>query len=103
MNLKDGKIWNFWVQNAGSRECGEVLVVKGSFKWQDIQQGQNIPEKAIYSGWDGNGDKVWVGKNRAGEPGKINVADNNAAQPKMHKLWCSSAGSSTEAHILVLQ
>ena len=91
VNLKDGKIWNFWSQNYYSRQESEVLVVNGKCKWKEINQGDLIPENAVYVGYDYKLHKVWVGKDiTTDEPGKITCLDSNDKEPKMCKLWCHS-------------
>ena len=91
VNLKDGKIWNFWSQNYNSRQESEVLVVNGKCIWKEINQGDLIPENAVHVGYDYNLHKVWVGKDiTTDEPGKITCIDSDDEKPKMCKLWCHS-------------
>lgn len=103
VNLKNNKINSFWVQAKGNRSCGEVLITNGNVKWVEIKRGDYIPDNAIYSGIDQSSDKVWVGRSISGEPGKINCHDNTAIKPKMYNLWCHHSGSSSKAHILVIE
>lgn len=102
VNLDNSKVYNFWVQNEGSRDCGEVLATNGNVNWVDIKRNELIPRNAVYSGKDRSGDKVWVGRNRGGEAGKINCHDNNASNPKMWNIWCHAGGSSSNAQILTI-
>ena len=103
VNLDKGKIWNFWVQNMGSSQSGQILVSDYKEKWVIIKTGETIPKNAIYSGRDENNDRVWVGKSLNNEPGKITCKDNNADELKMANLWCHSSWSSHQtAHILTV-
>ena len=71
VNLKDGKIWNFWSEKYDSRQESEVLISYGKCIWQEINYGDLIPENAVYGGYDYNHHKVWVGKDiTTDEPGK---------------------------------
>lgn len=92
VNLKDGKIWNFWSQAyRDSREESEVLISYGNCVWKEINNGDLIPDNAVYGGYDYNTDKVWVGKDiTTDEPGKITCLDSNASDLKMCRLWCHS-------------
>ena len=81
VNLTNKKINNFWVQAMGSQTCGEVLTTNNIYKWITIVRGDKIPDNAVYSGTDQNGDKVWVGRSASGEPGKINCKDNSSTTP----------------------
>ena len=103
VNLSNKKIYNFWVQAIGSQKCGEVLVTNNIYKWVDIVRGDKIPDNAVYSGTDQNGDKVWVGRSVSGESGKINCNDNSSNLPLMHNLWYNKNSSDTKAHILIIQ
>ena len=103
VNLDKGKIWNYWVQNMGSSQSGQILVSDYKEKWVIIKTGETIPKNAIYSGKDENNDRVWVGKSLNNEPGKITCNNNNADERKMANLWChSSWGSHQTAHILTV-
>ena len=103
VNLEKGKIWNYWVQNMGSSQSGQILVSDYKEKWVIIKTGETIPKNAIYSGRDENNDRVWVGKSLNNEPGKITCKDNKADEPKMANLWCHSSWSSHQtAHILTV-
>ena len=91
VNLKDGKIFNFWSENYSSRSESEVLITNGDKEWVELRHGDNIPEGAICTGRDYNNDKVWVAKDATtDEPGKLTCIDSEADQPKMCKLWCHS-------------
>jgi len=104
VNLENGEIYNFWVEKHGSRPDGEILITDHICKWVNICRGDKIPENAIYSGKDSSGDKVWVGREINGEPGKINCHDNNSSIPKMQNLWCLGYWSgSKEAEILIIE
>jgi hypothetical protein len=103
VNLSNNKIYNFWVQAIGSSTIGEVLITTNIYKWIDIKRGDKIPNNAIYSGLDQNGDKVWVGRTINGESGKINCHDNISDTPLMHNLWYNKHNSDTKAHILVIE
>ena len=103
VNLSNKKIYNFWVQPTGNRQHGEVLVTDHIYKWIDICHGDKIPKNAIYSGKDKNGDKVWVGREISGEPGKINCHNNNSSTPLMHNLWYGRHSNSKKAHILIIE
>ena len=103
VNLSNNKIHNFWVQAIGSSTTGDVLVTTNIYKWVDIKKGDKIPNNAIYSGHDQNGDKVWVGRTLSGESGKINCHDNISDTPLMHNLWYNKRNSDTKAHILVIE
>jgi hypothetical protein len=103
VNLDNGKIWNYWVQNTGSSQSGQVLVCDYPCKWVKIKRGGTIPQDAVYSGKDKRNDHVWVGKSQNHEPGKITCIDNNDPKLKMANLWCHSAwGSYQEAYILTV-
>merc|ERR1712166_1247458 len=103
VNLSNKKIYNFWVQAIGSQKCGEGLITNNVYRWVNIVRGDKIPDGAVYSGVDQNGDKIWVGRSVSGESGKINCHDNNSKNPLMHNLWYSQHSSNTKAHILVIQ
>ena len=62
VNLENNKIWNIWVQDLGSRQVGEILVMNTTYKWKEISRGDTIPSNALYCGLDNHGDKVWVGR-----------------------------------------
>lgn len=102
VNLKNNKIWNIWVQDLGSRQVGEILVMNTTYKWNEISRGDAIPANALYCGLDNHGDKVWVGRSTGGVPGKINCQSNDSPNPTMCNLWIhDSFMSSQKAHILV--
>jgi len=104
VNLSNGKIYNFWVQALGSQQFGEVLTTTNSYKWVDIRRNEVIPKNAVYSGRDQVNDKVWVGRSKSGEPGKINCTNNESTTPLMCNLWCHSKYSAEQvAHILVVE
>jgi hypothetical protein len=103
VNLDNGKIWNYWVQNRGSSQSGQMLVCNYKYKWINIKRGGIIPQDAVYSGKDTRNDHVWVGKSQDNEPGKITCMNNTATELKMANLWCHSAwGSYQEAYILTV-
>ena len=102
VNLKDGKIWNFWVRDINDRTSGEILLTNGDCEWKEIKRGNNIPENAVYSGLDRKGDKVWIGKSLKGEPGKITCHDNSAKDPQMNNLWCHNDGKNGHGYILII-
>jgi hypothetical protein len=104
VNLDKGKIYNFWVQALGSQRDGEVLTTTNSYKWVDIRRNDEIPKNAVYTGLDQSNDKVWVGRSKSGEPGKINCTNNKSTIPLMCNLWCHSKSSAEQvAHILVIE
>ena len=107
VNLKDGKIWNFWSQAYSSRKESEVLITENKYKWIEIKQGDLIPENAVCTGYDYNQHKVWVGKDiTSDEPGKITCLDSNDTHPKMCKLWCYSYSCTSDiqkAKILIIE
>lgn len=107
VNLDNNKIYNFWIQDMiKSSEYGEVLTLKCDYEWIEINRGDLIPINAVFSGRDLTNDKVWIGKNNEGEPGKINCHDNDSNEPKMHNFWCQSSifgKVNTNAYILVLK
>ena len=103
VNLDKGKVWNFWVQNTGSSQSGQVLVCDYQHKWVRIGRNEKIPENAVYSGKDRRDDHVWVGRSVDNEPGKITCVNNNERPLKMANLWChSSWGSFQTAYILTV-
>ena len=91
VNLNNGKIWNFWSESYSSRQESEVLIVHGNCIWREINQGDIIPENAVFGGYDYKQHKVWVGKDiTTDEPGKITCLDSSDDKPKMCRLWCHS-------------
>ena len=102
VNIKNDKIWNFWVEGEGSSTHGEVLTINGNYKWINITRGELIPNNAVPHSIDKHGDKVWVGKNIRGEPGKINCHDNDSQNPKMYNIWCHNDGRNEIAYILTI-
>jgi len=102
VNIKNDKIWNFWVQGEGSSTHGEVLTTNGNYEWKNINRGELIPNNAVPHSIDKHGDKVWVGKNIMGEPGKINCHDNDSQNPKMYNIWCHNDGRNEIAYILTI-
>lgn len=67
------------------------------FEWKPIARGDAIPEGAILGGRTSTDGEVFVGKNRSGEVGKINLSDG-----KMHNLWCHKGKDSAEGEILIV-
>jgi len=103
VNLDKGKVWNFWVQNTGSSQSGQILVCDYQHKWVRITRNDQIPENAVYSGKDRRNDHVWVGRSVDNEPGKITCINNNERPLKMANLWCHSTWSSFQtAYILTV-
>lgn len=108
VNLKDGKINNFWSQSYSyPRTEGEVLISHGKNKWIELRNGENIPQGAILSGRDYRLDKVWVGKDvTTDEPGKITCIDSNEEVLRMCHLWCHSYWRTSRmkiANILIIE
>lgn len=68
------------------------------FEWKPIARGDAIPEGAILGGRTSSDGEVFVGKNRAGEVGKLNLRDG-----KMYNLWCHKGKDSAEGDILVVK
>lgn len=104
VNLSDGtnKIWNFWVEGLGRSSSGEILTTNGTCTWIDIKHGDLIPSNAVFSGRDHCNDKVWVARDKRGEPGKLNCHDNDSKNPKMHNLWCHNSWRNREGQILTI-
>ena len=102
VNIDKGKIWNFWVQGEGQSVHGDVLTTNGKYEWKYINRGQLIPDNIVPHSIDNNKDKVWVGKNIRGEPGKINCHDNDSQNPEMYNIWCHNDGNSKFAYILTI-
>ena len=103
VTLKDGtnKVLNFWVQHLGRSLYGEILTTNGTCKWHDIKRGQLIPGNAVFSGSDQCDDKVWVARDKTGEPGKLNCHNNKSVNPEMHNLWCHYSGKNAYGQILI--
>lgn len=103
VNIDNGKIWNYWVQNKGSSDCGYMLITNYKYEWKHITRGGKIPKNAIFCGNDEHGDKVWVGKSLENEPGKITCQNNKDKNPTMQNLWCHSAWMGYKnAYILIV-
>ena len=105
VNLRDGtnKIWNFWVHGLWqSSLSGEILTTNGTCSWIDIKHGELIPNNAVFSGRDHSNDKVWVARDKRGEPGKLNCHDNDSKSPKMYNLWCHDSCKNREGQILTI-
>lgn len=65
-------------------------------EWVPISRGQPLPEAAVKSGsTEGDGD-LYVARNGAGEPGKLNLQDNT-----MWNIWCHDGGQAQQGDILV--
>lgn len=69
-------------------------------KWLDIERGQLIPWNAIFSGRDQCDDKVWVARDKTGEPGKLDCHDYKSVNSEMHNLWCHSSDKNGDGQIL---
>lgn len=68
------------------------------YDWVPISRGQPLPAGVVMSGRTGSDGDVYVGRNGAGEVGKINLDGG-----KMYNIWCHAGGSSQTCEILVLR
>ena len=92
----------FWVEGLGRSSSGEDLTTNGTCTWIDIKYGKLIPSNAIFSERGQCNDKVWVARDKRGEPGKLNCLDNYSKKPKMYNLWCHNSSYNREGQILTM-
>ena len=92
----------FWVEGLGWSSSGEVLTANGTCAWIDIKYGKLIPNNAIFSGRGHCNDKVWVARDKRGEPGKLNCYRDYSKNPKMYNPWCHNSSRNREGQILTM-
>lgn len=67
------------------------------FEWKAISRGDNIVGGAVLAGRTKSDGDVYVGKNKNGEVGKLNL--NNGT---MNNIWTHEGGSTQDGEILVV-
>jgi hypothetical protein len=67
-------------------------------EWKPIKKGDELPAGAILAGRTSNDGDVFVGRNKDGEVGKLNL---NKGGP-VNNIWCHNGGKSEEGEILIV-
>jgi len=104
INADNGKLHNLWISgqhlkiqvfpwtDGGILTCDPRLI-----EWKEFTKGKPLPSLAFHAGNMPKDGDIYVGKNVAGEVGKINVDGKN-----MHHLWCATSGCSMSGYILCI-
>lgn len=98
------KIKHLWVHGA----CWNLPFKEGSIlvgnpdlvEWRPYSIGAPLPRGAFPGGNEGANHPLYVGRNAAGEVGKITM---NTKTDTMKNLWCHYTGNSTSGDILVIR
>jgi len=72
--------------------------MSGLYEWVPLQRGQPLLAGAVMSGRTQSDGDVYVGRNGAGEVGKVNLDKG-----MMHNIWCHNGGDSRHCELLVLR
>jgi hypothetical protein len=75
LNLDAGKMYNIWCHHGGQTDRGSHLVMQNGImqEWKPIKSGEYLPPGAIHGGNTRTDGDVYVGRNKDGACGKINL------------------------------